>query len=192
MLPSDPLTNEPQPPPASLASRLIATALFTGYIPWASGSFGSLLALLILLIPGAEEPATLGAMILLAIAAGIPAAGAVARSEGKHLSRIAAATKKIFQPGDHPVPDPSIVVIDEVAGMWITLFMIPKDLPAYALGFLLFRALDILKPEPARVLERIPGGWGIMLDDVIAAIYANAALRALLWAARFLLPGFPT
>ncbi len=188
---SDPPTNEPEPAPPSVLSKLIATALFTGYIPWASGTFGSLLALLLLLIPGTQEPATLGAMILLATAAGIPAAGALARSEGHRLTRIAATMKRTFQPGEHPVPDPSVVVIDEVVGMWITLFMITKTLPAYALGFLLFRALDILKPEPARLLERIPGGWGIMLDDIVAGIYANAALRALLWVAGMLLPGLP-
>lgn len=185
---SDPPTNEPKPP--SFLSRLIATAMFTGYIPWASGTFGSLLALLLLLLPGTQEPATLGAMILLATAAGIPAAGAIARSEGHRLTRTAAAAKRTFQPGEHSVPDPSIVVIDEVVGMWITLFMITKTLPAYALGFLLFRMLDILKPEPARLLERIPGGWGIMLDDIVAGIYANAAVRALLWAAASLRSGF--
>lgn len=189
MPPSDPPTNEPEPGPPSLLSRLIATALFTGYIPWGSGTFGSLVALLVLLIPGTQEPVTLGALILLATAVGIPAAGAIARIEGHRLTRIAAATKRTFQPGEHLVPDPSIVVIDEVVGMWITLFMITKTLPGYILGFLLFRALDILKPEPARLVERFPGGWGIMLDDVIAGIYANAALRALLWLAGRLAPG---
>lgn len=190
MPPSDPPSNEERVASASLLSRLVATFFCTGYLPWASGTFGSLAGLLVLFIPGAAGPAPLGVLILLGLAAGVPAAGAVARTEGNRLTRIAAATKKAFQPGDHAAPDPSIVVIDEVVGMWITLFMIPKTLPAYILGFILFRAMDILKPQPARLLENIPDGWGIMLDDVVAGAYANLALRALLLGAGALLPGF--
>ena len=188
MPPFEDPTNEPRPYRAPLPSRLIATALFTGYVPWASGTFGSLVGLLVLLIPGAEQPLTLGLMILLASAAGIPAAAAVARSEGNRLTPSAAATKKALRLGKHGVPDPSIVVIDEVVGMWITLFMIPKTTAAYLLGLALFRALDIVKPEPARTLERIPNGWGIMLDDVIAGLYANLGLRVLLWGAVGIFP----
>jgi phosphatidylglycerophosphatase A len=173
---------------APLLSRVIATALFTGYLPWASGTFGSLAGLLVLLIPGAEQPLTLALMILLGAAVGIPAAAAVARSEGNRLSPVAAATKRAFQPGEHEVPDPSIVVIDEVVGMWITLFLIPKTVVAYLLGFALFRVMDILKPQPARALERIPQGWGIMLDDVVAGLYANVGLRVLLWGAAWIFP----
>jgi phosphatidylglycerophosphatase A len=183
----DPM-GEPRPSRAPLLSRLIATALFTGYVPWASGTVGSLAGLLVLLIPGAEQPLTLGLMILRAAAAGIPAAAAIARSNENCLSPIAAATKKALQPGDHEVPDPSIVVIDEVVGMWITLFLIPKTVAAYLLGFLLFRVMDILKPQPARTLEQIPNGWGIMLDDVVAAVYANVGLRLLLLGAVWIFP----
>ena len=112
----------------------------------------------------------------------------MARAEGNRLTRIAAATKKTFQPGDHGAPDPSIVVIDEVVGMWITLFLIPRTIPAYLLGFILFRAMDIVKPQPARALERIPNGWGIMLDDIVAGLYANCTLRILLWVIGAVLP----
>jgi len=169
----------------------VATVVFTGYIPWASGTFGSLAGLLVLLIPGAEQPFTLAAMLILTIAAGVPAAGAVARAEGNRLSRMATAAKQAFQPGAHGAPDPSIVVIDEVVGMWITLFLIPKTIPAYIAGFLLFRVMDILKPQPARAVERIPHGWGIMLDYVVAGLYANAALRILIWLAGAILPALP-
>ena len=67
--------------------------------------------------------------------------------------------------------DPGKVVIDEVAGMIICLGPFPKIIPLYILGFILFRILDIFKPFPCRQLEKIPGGLGIMLDDIAAALY---------------------
>jgi phosphatidylglycerophosphatase A len=73
--------------------------------------------------------------------------------------------------------DPGPVVIDEVMGMLITLFLIPVGWGGMLIGFLLFRVLDIVKPFPARQLERLHGGFGVMADDVMAAIYANLLLR---------------
>ncbi|MFN8095296.1 MAG: phosphatidylglycerophosphatase A [Vicinamibacteria bacterium] len=89
---------------------------------------------------------------------GVAAAGHVARSIG--------------------IEDPGLVVVDEVAGQWITLAALPFT-PAVALaGFFLFRLMDVVKPWPARDLERLHGGWGIMLDDVAAGVMAHLALRA--------------
>jgi phosphatidylglycerophosphatase A len=66
-----------------------------------------------------------------------------------------------------------VIVIDEVAGQWLTLFALPLDIFAYAIGFALFRLFDIWKPWPIRAVERrCGGGFGIMIDDVLAAIYA--------------------
>lgn len=76
--------------------------------------------------------------------------------------------------------DPGQIVIDEVMGMLITLFLNPVGWTGAIVGFGLFRAADILKPFPARRLERLPGGVGVMADDAMAAIYANLALRATL------------
>ena len=73
--------------------------------------------------------------------------------------------------------DPGPIVIDEVMGMLITLFMIPVGWGGIVLGFLLFRALDVLKPFPARQLEQLHGGFGVMADDAMAAVYANLLLR---------------
>jgi phosphatidylglycerophosphatase A len=73
--------------------------------------------------------------------------------------------------------DPGPIVIDEVMGMLITLFMIPVGWGGMLLGFLLFRVLDVLKPYPARQLERLHGGFGVMADDAMAAVYANLLLR---------------
>jgi phosphatidylglycerophosphatase A len=81
------------------------------------------------------------------------AAGRVARASGKH--------------------DPGFIVIDEVAAQWLTLLGVPLDWRWFAAAFLLFRLFDITKPWPARTIERrVAGGLGIMLDDVVAALYA--------------------
>jgi phosphatidylglycerophosphatase A len=73
--------------------------------------------------------------------------------------------------------DPSQVVIDEIAGQVITFLATPRITWIGLLaGFILFRAFDILKPSPARQAERLPGGWGIMLDDVVAGFYSLLVL----------------
>ena len=73
--------------------------------------------------------------------------------------------------------DPGCVIIDEVVGMWLSLLFLPRS---FILGgFLLFRVLDILKPFPIDRFERLPGGWGIMADDVVGGLMANFLLQAL-------------
>jgi len=70
-------------------------------------------------------------------------------------------------------PDPSKTVIDEVAGCMASVMLLPKSLALWIIAFLAFRAYDIIKPPPANMVEKkLPGGWGIMLDDVVAGIYA--------------------
>jgi len=73
--------------------------------------------------------------------------------------------------------DSSKVVIDEVAGMMITLLWAPVDIKYALTGFILFRFFDILKPLGIKSAERLPGGWGVMADDVLAGVYAFALLR---------------
>ena len=82
--------------------------------------------------------------------------------------------------------DPGPIVIDEVMGMLITLFLVPVGWLGILLGFLLFRALDVTKPFPARQLEKLHGGFGVMADDAMAAVYANLLLRG----AHHLAPGW--
>lgn len=96
----------------------------------------------------------------LAVFLGIPAATRVARESGR--------------------TDPSFVVIDEVAGQMIALIAAPVRWKTLLAGFILFRAFDIMKPPPLRQLEKIPGGAGIMLDDVGAGLYALAVLQIVL------------
>ena len=73
--------------------------------------------------------------------------------------------------------DPSHVVADEMVGMWLTLVGNPLTLGNFVIGFLLFRFFDIAKPLGVRRLESIPGGWGVVLDDVLAGVYANVVLQ---------------
>ncbi len=75
--------------------------------------------------------------------------------------------------------DPGEVVIDEIVGYLITMGLIPLHLIKVIVGFILFRVFDIFKPFPIKRLERIGGGWGIMLDDAIAGLYAALILRIL-------------
>jgi len=139
-------------------SQLIATVCFVGYVPVAPGTAGSLVATLaFILMPTylPHVPFTIGsfALFLLAVWAADRSAG-VAR------------------------PDPSEVVIDEVMGMVVAIAYLPLT-PLVLIGsFALFRVFDIAKPFPVRQFEKLPGGWGIVMDDVIAGVYANAALRA--------------
>lgn len=77
--------------------------------------------------------------------------------------------------------DPGQVVVDEVAGMLVTLFLVPVGWAGAFLAFLLFRLADIVKPYPTNRLERLPGGAGIMADDIMAGVYANVALRLCIW-----------
>ncbi|WP_158797470.1 phosphatidylglycerophosphatase A [Pedobacter sp. L105] len=76
--------------------------------------------------------------------------------------------------------DHNRVVIDEVAGMCITLLWVPVTLTNVLIGLLLFRLFDIFKPLFIRKLEDLPGGWGVMFDDVLAGVYANIMLQVII------------
>jgi len=111
------------------------------------------------LSPELRIPAALGAAALVT-AVGIPAASVVERESGRH--------------------DPSFVVIDEVAGQMLALVAAPLRWKSLIAGFILFRVFDIVKPPPVRRLEKLPGGAGIMLDDVGAGLYAFIVVQVLL------------
>jgi phosphatidylglycerophosphatase A len=153
-------------------SRFIATGFFSGYAPWASGTFGTLAGIVIYLIPGVENPVVLGVLIIVGFFVGVFTSNQVAQVEGHKLTKTAELAKSMFQGGEHETPDPSIVVIDEIVGIWITLLFLPKTWLAVLIAFFAFRGFDIVKLSPAKQLEKIPNGWGIMLDDVVAGMYA--------------------
>tara|TARA_B100000446_G_scaffold174430_1_gene184266 strand:- start:507 stop:881 length:375 start_codon:yes stop_codon:yes gene_type:complete len=77
--------------------------------------------------------------------------------------------------------DPGIIVIDEIVGMLLTFVFLNVGFVTMVFGFVLFRVFDIVKPYPARACERLPGGWGVMADDVVAGLYAQAVLRGGIW-----------
>jgi phosphatidylglycerophosphatase A len=79
------------------------------------------------------------------------------------------------------VEDPGPVVIDEVVGMLVSLLFLPGTWPVVLAAFVAFRVFDIVKPWPAGRLEHVPGGWGVMADDVMAGVYANLTVQLVLW-----------
>jgi len=130
--------------------KFIGSGFFTGYFPVASGTVGSLAAIVIYLIPGFEQLFVIIPATLVIIFYGIYIGTKFEAEYGK---------------------DPAQCTIDEVAGTWISLIALPKTFGIIIAAFFLWRILDIIKPPPARNLERLKGGLGIMIDDVISGIY---------------------
>ena len=138
----------------------IATGCYSGYLPKAPGTWGSLVGLLLFFLLH-----TLSLEIYLAVIAGIFVIGTFAAGEAEKIM-------------DHQ--DPGLVVIDEIVGMLITMIAVPATPLAMVLGFILFRLFDILKPFPVNFFDqRFHGGLGIMLDDVMAGIYSLIILQVL-------------
>ncbi len=140
----------------------IATGAYSGYLPKAPGTWGSLVGVLLWLVLGRLEPTTYWAAIAFFFVIGVYSAG---------------AAEKILDRGD-----PGVVVIDEIVGVLIALAMVPIHPVTAILGFCLFRFFDILKPFPVGWLDRhLHGGLGIMLDDVAAGLQALMVLQCGLW-----------
>jgi len=141
----------------------IASAGYTGFFPIAPGTVGSAVGLVVW---GLARMYGAGLAVEIALAAGLLVVGAWAATLAE---------------GQLGTTDPGPVVIDEVMGMCVTMMAAPFTWPAALAGFLLFRVFDIVKPPPARQLEKQHAGWGIMLDDLAAGVYAWAALALLVW-----------
>jgi phosphatidylglycerophosphatase A len=137
----------------------LATCLGVGYVPFAPGTFGSLVGLLVWSV------LPVGPVLQLAVIAVLFLAGSWSASVSEHHFKST---------------DPSPVIVDEVMGMLITLWMNPVGWVGASVAFLLFRLFDVLKPYPANRLEALHGGVGVMADDGMAGVYANIALRAVL------------
>ena len=138
--------------------RAFGSGLFSGYSPIASGTVGSIVGLAFYAIPGFENPPVIISACFLIFIFGIKAAEMMEVRYGH---------------------DPAEVTIDEVLGMWISLLFLPKTIPVAFAAFLFFRVFDIVKPWPARVFDTRKGGFGIMMDDAISALYTNVLLHAL-------------
>ena len=136
----------------------LATGFFVGTVPFASGTFGSIIGLPLVFLLSRINLLLSVAIILLFILFAIG---------------IASATEKILNQ-----KDPAKIVIDEIAGIMVAFTGLPFNLKTVIAGFVIFRVFDILKPFPIRSLERrVSGGSGVVLDDVLAGVYANLILR---------------
>ncbi len=144
----------------------VATGAGSGYAPVASGTFGSAVGCLLY-----WPIAGLGAGAYTLVVAGVTALGIWASGRAENLL------------GRR---DDGRITIDEVAGMLLSLAYLPVRLDVVVSGFLLFRLFDIWKPMPARAAESLPGGLGVMADDLVAGVYANL-VGQLLW--RVIFPG---
>ena len=153
-----------------LFHEIIATGVFTGYLPIAPGTWGSWAAGCLLWVF-----CNIFSLPVWQVSLG---GGFLILSVGVYSSQLvsSAARKK----------DPSYIVIDEFAGMFLTYALVPLSVQNFFLGFFLFRFFDITKPWPIRRSENIKNGLGIMLDDVLAGVYAALFLLAfhlfILWA----------
>jgi phosphatidylglycerophosphatase A len=130
--------------------KLLGSGFYTGYITFASGTFGTLAALFIYLIPGFEIPFVIIPAIVIFFIYGVYVGNKFENVYGK---------------------DPSECTIDEIVGTWISYLLLPKTIGIIIITFFLWRALDIFKPYPARKLENLNGGMGIMIDDVVSGFY---------------------
>ncbi len=144
---------------------VLATGGGVGLFPFAPGTFGSILGLPVAWGVTRLPAAWMQLATIIALASvGVPICTLAARRMGG-------------------LKDPGSIVFDEIVGVAVTFFLIDLDgnWPGmFVAGFLLFRFFDITKPPPARRLEYLPDGWGVMADDVMAGIYANVTLHVLL------------
>lgn len=142
---------------------LYATGFGVGLAPKAPGTFGSLLGPLIVAgWQSLSRPIHESVIVTLAgILLGVAAAQRTARRLG--------------------IEDPGCVVCDEIAAFAIVFAITPVTWMTAVIGFVWFRVFDIAKPWPINRLERLPGGWGIMADDLLAGVFAAAALQGTLW-----------
>ncbi len=144
-------------------TRLFATGFYSGYVPVAPGTAGTAAAMVpylaaCYLATGFGAPAwCLFLVLIFSVAVYTSSAGEKAWG-----------------------PDPGPVVIDEFVGFYTTVAFLPLSPGAGVAGFFIFRVLDIAKPPPARASEKLPGGLGVVMDDVIAGVYGNLLLRAAL------------
>jgi phosphatidylglycerophosphatase A len=139
---------------------LLGSFGFTGFFPVAPATFASAVATGVLAFVLPLSALSTGILVAVLFVLGVWACGRMEHLYGE---------------------DPSAAVLDEVCGMAITLGAAPITPATLLLGFLLFRVFDILKLPPGRALERLHGGWGIMLDDVMAGVYAAAGLQVCLF-----------
>lgn len=140
--------------------RFLGSGFYTGYFPVASGTVASAAAIFIYAIPGFENLYVIIPAIIILFIYGVFVGNKFEKVYGK---------------------DPAECTIDELVGTWISLIALPKTILISAAAFFLWRILDIVKPPPARNLEKLKGGFGIMIDDVVSAIFTLLIMHLLVY-----------
>ncbi|UCE20125.1 MAG: phosphatidylglycerophosphatase A [Gemmatimonadota bacterium] len=143
-------------------AKIVATVAYVGYAPIAPGTAGSAVAAAIYWVLPEFHRGIRSAAALFLILVGTWASSRAEKIYGRDASRI---------------------VIDEFAGFFIAVLLLPKTPIVAILGFFIFRVFDIFKPFPIRLAEKLRGGLGVMADDVLAGIFTNILLRLYLWIA---------
>jgi phosphatidylglycerophosphatase A len=139
--------------------KILASGFGAGYIPVASGTFGSAVGLLIYLFFLGKNPLLMLSGTLFIIAVSVPISTAAENIYGKK--------------------DDSKIVIDEIAGFLVSVLFLPVSIKIAVIGFILFRIFDVVKPF-FRKVQSLPGGWGIVIDDLLAGLLTNLSIRVLL------------
>ncbi len=141
------------------AAETIATVFGVGYVAFAPGTIGTLFGVLIYLLIKDVPPAVYATIFIIVFVVGTVSSDIVEKTFGEK--------------------DPSFVIIDEVSAFLVVMFLVPYSFLALLLGFVIFRMLDITKPPPINYLDRIEGGFGIMVDDVACGLITNIFLQIL-------------
>ncbi len=136
--------------------KFTTSFFYLGHSPFMPGTLGSLAGLLIYFVVKDKLPIYIFSVLFLF------ALGILFSSEAERI---------------YKRKDAQMIVIDEACGMMLSLLLVPYNFWVVLLGFILFRTFDILKPPPAKMIEKFSGAFGIMFDDTIAAIYTNFALQ---------------
>lgn len=153
---------------------LFTSGLYSGYARPASGTWGTAVAVL-LYLPLARwnrlDAVSIGlylGVVAIVTALAIPASTYAEKIHGEK--------------------DPGQITVDEIVGFFATMFLLPTTVEWVAAGFFVFRAFDVLKPFPAHRLQSLPGGWGVVIDDLFAGLYSCLLLHAIRWALGVPLP----
>jgi phosphatidylglycerophosphatase A len=146
-------------------TKCIATGLFSGYSPSVPGTVGTIPAWLVAFFLVREQQIVLAAVTIVTFLVSV---------------RVASAAETIF---GH---DSKKIVIDEWAGMFVALVLVPYSLSNYLIAFVAFRVFDVLKIPPAAQAEKLPGGWGVTMDDIVAGVQANILTQVVVMASGYL------
>ncbi len=135
---------------------LLGTFFYTGFFPFAPGTFSSFVVLLALYFIDISDAVIIIGISIILFFTGVFVSFILEKEWGK---------------------DPSKIVIDEAVGMLLSIVFLPKTYLIWGIAFLIFRLFDIIKPYPIRSIEKLKGGWGVMSDDVLAGIYTSILMN---------------